>query len=124
MLRRSREASERFAERRRMEDEAARLAAIAPRLISLRLDIEEGRGGAIASEAKHVRHVIVERAPALFLFPCGDPACKNGGHDLTYEVLNELRRQAEAFVVEDGCRGDVGTASCAMTVRIEAKAIY
>lgn len=124
MPRKSREASERFTERRRMEDEAQRLAKVAPQLVSLRLEIEEGRGGAIASEAKHVRHVVIAHAPALFLFPCGDDACKNGGHDLTYSVLNEVRERIEQFVLEDTCYGDVGSAPCGMVVHVTAKAAY
>ncbi|MGH7435794.1 MAG: hypothetical protein ACRENE_08975 [Polyangiaceae bacterium] len=124
MLRRSRKASEAFAERRRVEDEAQRLAAVAPQLLSLRLEIEEDRGGAIASEVKHVRHVVVAYAPALFVFPCGDDACKNGGHDMTYAVLNELRGRVETFALEDACYGDVGSAPCGLVVHVTGKAAY
>jgi hypothetical protein len=124
MMRRSREASERFAERRRLEDEADRLAAAVPALRSLRLEVEEGREGAIASETKHVRHVVVPRAPALFLFPCGDPACKDGGHDLTVNMLSELKRRVETFVLEDTCFGNVGAGSCGRVLHVAATAAY
>jgi hypothetical protein len=124
MLRRSREASERFAERRRLEDEADRLSAAVADLRSLRLEVEEGRGGAIASETKHVRLVVVARAPALFLFPCGDPACSDGGHDLTTPILSELRRHAESFVLDDTCPGNVGSGTCGRILHVAATASY
>jgi hypothetical protein len=124
MFRRSREASERFAERRRLEDEAERLAAAVPDLLSLRLDVEERHGAGIASETKHVRHVVVARAPALFLFPCGDPACSDGGHDLTAPILNKLRRRADSFALDETCAGSIGTISCARILHVVATAGY
>jgi hypothetical protein len=124
MLRRSREASERFAERRRLEDEAERLAAAVPGLRSLRLEVEEGRGGAIASETKHVRLVVVGRAPALFIFPCSDPACSDGGHDLTAPMLQELRQGAESFALDDTCFGNVGAGSCGRVLHVSGTAAY
>ncbi len=123
MIRRSREASERFAERRRLEDEAERLAATVPALRSLRLEVKQGREGVIA-ETKHVRHVVVARAPALFLLPCSDSACKDGGHDLTAPMLSELKRRVETFVLEDTCFGNVGTGSCGRILHVAATAAY
>jgi len=41
--------------------------------------VEERRRSSIAVEARHVRLVVVERAPALFSLPCGDRSCKGGG---------------------------------------------
>lgn len=124
MLRRSREASERFAERRRQEDDAERLTSAVPTLRSLRIGVEEGREGAIASESRHVRHIVVARAPALFLFPCGDASCSGGGHDLTFSILAHLKLGETTFVVDDPCHGNVGTASCSRVLRAVATAEY
>ena len=124
MTRRSRGASDRFAERRRLEDEADRLATAVPALQSLRFEVEEGRGGAIAPESKYVRLVVVRRAPALLFFPCGDPACKEGGHDLTALALNELRHRSETFALEDTCLGNVGSRYCGRVLHVVAMATY
>ena len=65
MIWRRGEAAERFAERRRREEEAPRLATEIPALESLRLNVEERRApGGSMSEAAHVRRIVVERAPA------------------------------------------------------------
>jgi hypothetical protein len=124
MTGRSREAFLRFAERRRREDEARRLHTEVPRLCSLRLEIEEHRGSSTLAETKHVRHVVVARAPALFVMPCGDPDCREGGHDLTDAVMQRLRERAIDFVVEHECGGDVRGARCDRVVRIHAAAAY
>jgi len=60
------EAALRFAERRRREDDAPRLSAEVPRLLTLRLEIEERSGGSVVAEPVHVRRIVVEHAPALF----------------------------------------------------------
>jgi hypothetical protein len=52
MYGRSREASERFAERRRKEDEAPRLKEAVPNLASLRLEVEEHRGTSAVAETR------------------------------------------------------------------------
>jgi hypothetical protein len=124
MTGRSREAFLRFAERRRREDEASRLQAEVPRLRALRLDIEELRGSAPLAETKHVRHVVVARAPALFLLPCGDSECKDGGHDVTDLVMQRLRDAATGFIVEHACVGDLRGAPCGRVVRVRAAANY
>ena len=119
-----REAEQRFNERRRREDEALRLLEKVPRLRSLKLEIEEHRGVSTLAETKHTRVVIVERAPALFVVPCGDRDCRDGGHDVTDAVLRALLAGEERFEVEDGCVGNIRSAECGRTVRIVAKATY
>jgi hypothetical protein len=123
MNRRYSEAAERFAARRRREDEAPRLRTQVPNLASLRLEVEERRSSAIAVESRHVRH-IVDGAPALFLLPCGDPVCKEGGHDLTTQIMRGLLSGTERFEVEDVCAGDVGTARCGRILKVTAIATY
>lgn len=121
---RSREGFLRFAERRRREDEARRLHTEVPRLRTLRLEIEEHRGSSALAETKHVRHVVVTRAPALFVLPCGDPDCRDGGHDVTEPVMQRLRERAAEFIVEHACSGDVRGARCDRVVRIQAASTY
>jgi hypothetical protein len=112
MIWRRGEAAERFAERRRREEEAPRLGAEVPTLESLRLNVEERRAGGSMSEAAHVRRIVVERAPALFVLPCHDSSCKEGGHDITHEVMRALRERSERFTGEHPCNGQVGSAEC------------
>jgi hypothetical protein len=123
MNRRYSEAAERFAARRRREDEAPRLRSQVPNLVSLRLEVEERRSSAIAVESRHVRH-IVDSAPALFMLPCGDPVCKEGGHDLTTQIMRGLLAGTVKFEVEDVCAGDVGTARCGRILKVTAIATY
>ena len=124
MTGRSREAFLRFAERRRREDEASRLHVEVPALRALRLEIEEHRGSSPLAETRHVRHVVIARAPALFLLPCGDGECKDGGHDVTDVVMDRLRDGATEFVVEHECGGDLRGARCGRVVRVRAAAKY
>jgi hypothetical protein len=121
---RSREASQRFAERRRREDEAQRLRAEVPALRTLKLEIEEHRRETTIAETKHVRHIIVDHAPMLFEIPCNDPSCRDGGHDLTDAMGQQLRRKALEFALEDVCMGDVRGAPCGRVVRVTALATY
>lgn len=103
----SREAARRATERREYEDSAARLATELPRLSTLRLELEDGRGSVFGFVA-HVRHVVVPTAPALFEFPCGDRMCKEGGHDLTREILGALRAGKQRIEGAHVCGGLVG----------------
>jgi len=124
MWRQDREVTRRTAERRRREDEAPRLAATIPTLQGLRLDVLEASKSISRPEFSHARHVVVASAPALFVMPCHDTQCKDGGHDLTQEILAALRRRSARFEGEDVCRGTVGTADCSRIVRYVAVATY
>ncbi len=123
MNKRHSEAAERFAERRRREDEAQRLHARVPTLATLRLEVEERRPASPVVDSRHVRH-IVDAAPALFVLPCGDPACKNGGHDVTDALLRALTAGSKRVEVEDVCTGDIGTAQCGRILKVTAIATY
>jgi hypothetical protein len=118
------EAAQRAAERRRREDEAERLAAVVPELDSLRLEIEERRGGVALPESTHIKRVSVPHAPALFEIPCLDTWCKDGGHDVTHEILRQLRSGATQFEGEHGCSGRSGAADCQRILRYVAIATY
>ena len=121
---RSREAQVRFSERRRREDEALRLRVEVPNLQTLKLEVEERRGSSTLSETKHVRVVVIDRAPALFFLPCGDRDCRDGGHDVTYDVLRGLRAGNESFEAEDTCAGNIRGVTCGRIVRVVVKATY
>jgi hypothetical protein len=119
--RRGGEAAERFAARRKREDDAPRLLARVPLLESLRIDVSDG--GPVA-DSVYIRRIVVASAPALFAFPCGDHACKDGGHDVTNEVMGALLRHETQFAGEDACGGTLGTARCARVLRWAATATY
>jgi hypothetical protein len=126
-----REAELRYNERRKRANEAQRLNALVPGLRMLRLEVEEQRGASALAETKHVRPIVddrlglsADRAPALFLLPCGDRDCRDGGHDVTDAVIRGLKSRAERFEVEDTCIGNIRGAECGRTVRIVAKASY
>jgi hypothetical protein len=119
--RRNSPAAQRFAERRRRENDAPRLREAVPNLVSLRLEIED-RSGVTAT--KHNRRVVIDQAPALFLVPCADPRCADGEHDLTSTVMRALRAHQTTFQGEDGCMGSIGPSSCARVLRFDAVAEY
>jgi hypothetical protein len=120
-FRRNSAASVRFAERRQREDEAPRLREHLPRLVSLKLEIVEDTG---VGTNKHVRHVVLDRAPALFLFPCGDPRCVDGEHDLTATVMRALDAGQTSFHGDDDCTGSVGSAYCSRVLHVDGTAEY
>jgi hypothetical protein len=119
--RRNSPAAARFAERRQRENEAPRLSDQAPALVSLRLDIEEQFG---AGATAHIRRCVVDRAPALFLVPCGDPRCTDGGHDLTNDVMRAVRAGQTSFEGNDDCTGTVGTSPCLRVLHFHGTAEY
>jgi hypothetical protein len=116
-------AAARFAERRRREDDAPRLSQQVPNLASLRLEIEE-RTGVTETQPKHIRRFVIDRAPALFLVPCGDPRCTDGEHDLTTAVMRALRASETSFGGNDECMGTIGTSPCGRVLHFEAVAEY
>ncbi|MCL2723490.1 MAG: hypothetical protein FWD69_03545 [Polyangiaceae bacterium] len=124
MNRRNRDAANRFAERRRREDEAPRLHTEVPPLETLKLELEERRSGVASAEVSHIRRVVVATAPALFEVPCSNPSCHDGGHDLTSPVMSALRARSPRFEGEDTCYGQVGNASCERVLKYVATATY
>jgi hypothetical protein len=121
-FRRNSEAVQRAAERRRREDSAPRLSTEVPTLESLRLEVEEWRADGHAPDSKHIRRVVVGSAPALFLIACGDSRCKDGGHDLTSDVMRHLRAGEHDFEGQSVCHGQTGTATCGRILRYRAVA--
>ena len=70
------------------------------------------------------RRVVVEHAPALFLVACGDPACRDGGHDITGDILRGLREHRAEIRGEDTCFGSTGSAECGRVIGYAAFAEY
>jgi hypothetical protein len=124
MWRRDRAAAERAAERRRREDEAPRLAATVPELLTLRLEVQETRASIANAEATHIRRVQVAHAPAMFVLQCHDSRCTDGGHDVTREVMHALRARETRFAGEDACQGSVGTVNCERVLHYIGVATY
>lgn len=122
-IRRDRAAAERYAERRRREDEAPRLAAIIPNLKSLRLEVQDDQG-LVGRRMAHTRWIVVEGAPALFFVPCGDPMCRDGGHELTRLVLGALELEERLFEVDHDCDGTVRAARCRCNLHVTGIADY
>ncbi len=118
---RFRAAAQRSAERRKREDEAPRLSAQVPALTSMRIEVVERVPN---GTTKYVKLVVVARAPALFVMPCGDPACQDGGHDITTAVMSALRSRREDYAGESACGGMTGTAPCTRTIDYCIRAEY
>lgn len=100
-------------ERWKREDEAARLSAVAPALVRLRLELSESSNGHKVLDSNRIVHIVVPRAAALFEVPCSDARCKDGGHDLTREVMHNVRQRRRSFVGQNNCHGYLGGSPCA-----------
>jgi hypothetical protein len=109
-------------DRRGREDAARRLLDEVPSLVSLRLEMMQGRTE--NGSAKHARTIVVDHAPALFEIACIDRSCRNGGHDLTSQIMAALRRSMQTFEGEDTCPGSLGSAECRSVLRYQALALY
>ena len=118
------EEAARASERRQREDEAPKLARLFPTLQSLQLEVEEHSANISRPENTHKRHIVVDRAPALFVLPCHDSQCKGGGHDITDRILAALRVREQRFKAEDACLGAVGTAQCSRVLHFVGTAVY
>lgn len=118
------EGAERAAERRRREDSAPRLAETVPNVESLELSIQESRGGVPIPESAHLRKIPVKYAPALFVLPCMDTACREGGHDVTQAILDALKSGNAVFEGEHTCAGQSGGAECQRVLHYTARASY
>lgn len=118
------EAAERFNERRRQEDEAPRLREVAPDLLSCRIEIAERRADVTSTDVSHTRHIVVAHAPALLIVPCSDPSCRDGGHDITTQLLRGFHDRRVEIRGEDSCNGTIGTAHCGRVLTFTAAAKY
>lgn len=114
----------RFAERRRREDEAPRLSTQVPDLVRLELYIDDVAGLTTGGSPTHIRRIVVDHAPALFLVSCQDPRCIDGEHDVTTHVMRALRARETSFEGTDECSGNVGLSACSRVLHFRASAEY
>lgn len=124
--RRNHEATERVRQRQDRENAAPRLSDEVPELRTLRLVLRFTRGELTIPESQHTRIVVVPRAAALFVVPCSDPSCRDGGHDVTHSIMAHLRARHASFEGSAPCEGSLGTASapCGRVLHFEASATY
>jgi hypothetical protein len=115
------QAHQRSADRRAREQEAPRLLSLVPNLSELEIAIVELSGVASVS---HRKRFAVATAPALIIIPCGDPNCDDGGHDITYDVLQTLRGGQTQARREHDCRGQVASAPCRRRIEYDVRATY
>ena len=99
-------------ERWKREDEATRLSAEAPALVRLRLELSESSNGHKVLDSNRMVHIVVPRAAALFEVPCSDARCKDGGYDLTRDVMQNVRQRRMSFVSQTHCNGYLGASPC------------
>ena len=118
------EAAGRATERRRRENAAPRLQELVSRIASLRLDIEEYRREATEPQVRYTRHIVIERAPALFNLGCTDADCTDGGHDVTSMIMGALRNSSTDFTGEDRCYGNRYGQTCGSRLTYRAHATY
>jgi hypothetical protein len=126
MTQRMNPGAERQAQRREREDSAPRLLKEVPDALGLDLRISECRLDNKTPEHSFIKRVVVEHAAAHFEIPCGNPECKDGGHDVTYDIIRAMRAKQESFEGENECMGTVGStnAPCGRTLRYVATARY
>lgn len=123
MQRHHRETFLRFQERRAKEDEAPRLRNQLPDLESLRLELDEYHGKEASPTTSYTRYVVVGRAAARFVIPCGSHEC-DGGHDLTRDFMRMLERSTPEFEGEDECFGERRGVTCHHRLHYRAHATY
>jgi hypothetical protein len=111
------------AERRARENAAKRLREVVPELENLKIYIEERQKGADEADVAHTRHIVVERAPAIFELGCFDRKC-NGNHDLTKRVIRALKAHKETFEGKDDCHGENKEGDCELELIFRVEADY
>ncbi len=122
-MRRDMEAAKRTAERRLNEDEAKRLSEVFPHLESLALQVEETDPSNPDNDVSYIRHIVVDRGPALFVLPCTDRKC-DGGHDFTQKILRALKQHKTSFKGQDACGGQAKEGPCPREMSFVATATY
>lgn len=122
--RQNRETAERTRERYERQDAAPRLQDEVRDLTRLTLQVSEREGDGGVGLPHYTRVIVVATAPALFEIPCTDQSCRDGGHDITYAVMQALREHATDFQGEDACAGTRGTGSCRRVLHFQMHAEY
>ena len=118
------EAANRFRERREREDAAPRLRSQVARLLTLSIEVDDHLGATTIGGTRYVRHVVVERAPALFHIPCSAAHCEDGGHDVTTAVMHALLAEETEFSGQDVCLGWREGNECGRVLNFVGHATY
>lgn len=111
-------------ERWKREDAAPRLIDQAPALRQLQLELSEASEGRRVLDSSRVVHTVVARAAARFEVPCSDARCRDGGHDLTIDIMRNVRQRRRSFVGQDACNGYVGESPCVRVLQFVARAEF
>lgn len=115
---------ERRVQRAQREGAAGKLLTQAPDLTSLSLSIRETRPDGCVGDTEYLRRVVLEHAPALFEVPCAYRECKDGGYDVTREILHALAGHLTRFEGEQPCRGRFGAHECTRVLHYAGTATY
>lgn len=118
------DAAERFAERRRQEDEAPRLRDAVPELLTCKIELSTSRASSVTPDVTHTRHLIVDRASTMIFVACSDPACRDGGYDIGSTIVRGLRDRRTEIRGDDACNGNVGAAHCGRLLQYRAIATF
>ena len=94
-----------------------------PALDSLAIRFHETDGETSLAEGKHTRRIVVEHAAAYFEIPCADRDCE-GMHDLTQDLLRELRSWRGEFAGKHRCDGGHTAKACGRVLCWSALAKY
>ena len=116
--------SDRLSNRRAREDAAGKLADRCPDLESLSIDVHEAREGGWLTDTKYTLRIPVAGASALFEVSCSDRGCREGGYDVTHEVMRALLSRSERFEGETPCHGRCGNGECARVLHYVGRATY
>jgi len=111
-------------ERRKRQDEAPRLKNEVPSLVELRIELSAVQSDSTISASGHIKLIPVDSAPAMFEIPCTNSDCKDGGHDLTGDLIRGLKAGRPIISGDDPCRGSIGSAECRRTLHYVARAKY
>ena len=123
-MRRDPEAAERIAARRRREEAASPIRDEVPELERLSIEVQESSAGASEPQVRYIRHVVVDRARAVFDFPCYHRRCRHGGHDVTRSIMRQLRQGRTHFEGRHNCAGTLGEDPCPFELHFVALAEY
>lgn len=122
--RRNAERDERTLQRHEREDAAGELLRKVPDLLTLSLAVHESRPRRIASAPPTTSAASWSSTPALLEIPCSNAYCKDGGYDVTREVLDALMSHKTHFE-GDSTSGSSGTSGdCARILRYVGTATY
>ena len=111
-------------ERQEREDRAGKLLLRAPDLTSLSIVVHETRPDGCVSDSHYTRRVVLEQAPALFEVPCSDPACEDGGYEVTWESSTPSPLASGSSRASSHAGGDAVRSTAAGSSRFVATATY